>query len=342
MTGTQLRPLGIGEILDVAIKTFSRNARTLITIGAIVGVPLELLNGLVQLSTVSSPDQVAGSFSVGNSDTSASFSRARGAGLVVSLLIGLIITVLLTAASVKAVSDGYLGGRPSVRDSLRFAVRRMRSLAWLYVLFGVGLLLATIALVIPGIWLYVAWSVATPVLLIEDVRGTAALRRSFRLVRHRWWPTAGLLLVAAFIVGITGGVFAGLLVLVPKLIDGNSVLLAVVSSTVSAALTAALVQPLQAAITTVLYFDLRVRHDGFDLTLLAARLGLPIPDAPLYAPPPGRIGSEDGVRDASGSGADQPPFWPPPPGWKPAAVGPAALGGEPPATGSGPSGPAPE
>ena len=69
--------------------------------------------------------------------------------------------------------------------------------------------------------------------------------------------------------------------------------------------------PLSAAVLTVLYFDLRVRKEGFDLELLARRLGVEPGTAaagadfiPQIVPPP--VPSDD-----------QPPFWPPPPGWRP-------------------------
>jgi hypothetical protein len=312
---TELRPLGVGEILDVAIKAYTRNARTLITIGAIVGVPFELLSGVIQLSTVSSADQVSGSLMTSTNMTGTDFSRARTAGFVVTILIGFVVTLLLTAATVKAVSDAYLGEVPSVGDSLRFALRRIRSLAWLYLLLAVGLTIAAIALLIPAVWLYVAWSVATPVLLLEDVRGTAGLRRSFRLVRGRWWPTAGVLMMAFLLVGVAEFVVAGVLAVIPLAVDSSSVLLAVLASTISSAVAAAVVQPLQGAITTILYFDLRVRKEGFDLSLLARRLGLPEPAAPSYALPDGDRGRNAWAQlDEPG---EAPPFWPPPPGWKP-------------------------
>ncbi len=316
MSATELRPLGVGEILDVAIKAFTRNARTLITIGAIVGVPFELLSGVIQLSTVSSADQVGGSLTAG-SGSGVDYSRARVAGVVLTLLIGLFVSLVLTAATVKAVSDAYLGNVPSVRDSILFALRRIRSLIWLYLLLGLGLAVAAIALVIPAIWLYVAWSVATPVLLLEDVRGTAALRRSFRLVRRRWWPAAGVLLMAFVIVSVAEFVIAGLLAVIPLAVDDSSILLAVMASTISSVLAAAAVKPIQSAITTILYFDLRVRKEGFDLSLLASRLGLPEPGLPDYALRDGPAGLSDwGQLDGR---QEAPPFWPPPPGWAPTA-----------------------
>ena len=62
---------------------------------------------------------------------------------------------------------------------------------------------------------------------------------------------------------------------------------------------------------TILYFDQRVRKEGFDLQLLAEGLGVERdPDAPLPAPfEPGPVYTPE-QRAAA-------PYWPPPPGWVP-------------------------
>jgi hypothetical protein len=236
---------------------------------------------------------------------------------VVTALIGGIVTLVVTAAMLKAVSDAYLGNPSSVRDSLRFAGRRIGSLIWLYVLLALGLGVALVFVVIPAIWLYAAWSVATPVLLVEGLGGSAALRRSFRLVRGRWWPTAFTLLVAFMLVSIASSVLVGVFLIVPQAIDGSSVLLAVIGATVASSVAVAVVQPIKAAIITILYFDLRVRKDGFDLALLAAGLGLPPAELPLFTPPARALAPT--VAGAPAVPTEAPPFWPPPPGWKPSA-----------------------
>jgi hypothetical protein len=93
--------------------------------------------------------------------------------------------------------------------------------------------------------------------------------------------------------------------------------------------------PAAAAFITVLYIDLRVRKEGFDLLLLARRLGverapgeapppflpeLPSPGSqpPFWPPPPGWVpGPAPPFDPAPPPPSEQPPFWPPPPGWKP-------------------------
>ena len=49
---------------------------------------------------------------------------------------------------------------------------------------------ASLLCIVPGIYLFVAFAVALPVLMSEGERGRKALGRSRALVRGRWWKTA--------------------------------------------------------------------------------------------------------------------------------------------------------
>jgi hypothetical protein len=308
MSPTGLRPLRVGEILDAGLKIYRRNARTLMGLTAAIVVPFQALSAVILLSTVSTGTEVPrNGFATFGSARRAEHATSVGASAVLSVT-GLLIGLLTTAACVKAVSDIYLDQPADIRSSLRFALRRLGSLLWLQILTGVLLVLAFIALVIPGIWLYGAWSVATPVLLIEGRRGWHALRRSFRLVRGRWWPTAAVLVVAALFVSLIGGAIQGVLVGVFVAGSDRSVVLRVIIVSLAAAISAILTRPFGATIRTVLYYDLRVRHEGYDVELLAEQLGIEpaaLPADSFFDGGPESVGQPGG-----------PPFWPPPPGWR--------------------------
>jgi hypothetical protein len=190
---------------------------------------------------------------------------------------------------------------------------------WVEVIVAVGLSLAFLALVIPGIWLYAAWSVTTPALLIEGRRGPSALGRSFRLVRGRWWPTAGVRLLSNILIAVVSGAITGVLVAILLAGGRGSVVLTVSVVSFAGAVSAILTRPFQAAVTTILYYDLRVRHEGYDVELLAEQLGIEpaaLPAGALTDPGPEAAGQPGG-----------PPFWPPPPGWSPPPQAPGVDGG---------------
>jgi hypothetical protein len=308
MSAPALRPLRVGEILDAGIKLYLRNARTLIGLTAVVVVPFQVLSAVVLLSTVSNGSEVPRGLTALGSAHRAGHATSLGANAILDLT-STIIGVLTTAACVKAISDIYLEQPTNIGSSLRFALRRIGSLIWLEIITGVLLVLAFIALVIPGIWLFAAWSVAVPALLIEGCRGASALSRSFRLVRGRWWPVAGVLLVASVMISVLSGAIEAVLVGVSLTSGTSSVVLTVTVVSLAAAVSAVLTRPFHAAVTTVLYYDLRVRHEGYDVALLAEQLGIEpaaLPSGALSGAGPESVGASGG-----------PPFWPPPPGWSP-------------------------
>jgi hypothetical protein len=192
---------------------------------------------------------------------------------------------------------------------LRFGYARLRSLLWLTLIHTVILGLAFLACLVPGIWLYAAWSVAVPALLIEGTRGFKALGRSFDLVRGRWWPTAGTILLANLLVVAVRTGFT--IVLLPLTavgaFSGNGFVSALANGVATAAATV-LTIPFVAAVIAVLYFDLRVRKEGFDLQMLAMRIGAPAPDANTAAAP------MPWLKPQPGAGGGWAP--PPPPGWE--------------------------
>ena len=127
------------------------------------------------------------------------------------LILNFILTALATAACFKAVSDAYLGAKPDWRESLTYARGRFHSVLWVTFISGVGVFFAFFALIIPAVWLYIAWAVAVPALLFEDRKGTKALGRSFGLVKGRWWPTFGVILVGFILASVVGGIVSGLI-----------------------------------------------------------------------------------------------------------------------------------
>jgi hypothetical protein len=300
----ELRPLAVGEVLDVAIKIIFRHARTLLLLVLVVVVPAQVLITAIDMSSTEGVVTDIDNESVPTVDDVATFA----AGLTLIVLLLVLSSTLATGAVYKAVVDGYLGAQPDWRASLGFAVRRLHSLIWISLLTYVLAAFGLVALIVPGIWLFISWAVAVPALMTEDVRGFAALRRSFRLVRGRWWPTFLIVLLGFILAGVVSAIAGGLVGALAFAADSEvaeflvNVLAQILGSAIST--------PFTAAFITVLYVDLRVRKEGFDLQLLAERLGgSPVTTAgPLPAPPPAPPVAGDG---------DQPPFWPPPPGWKP-------------------------
>jgi len=308
MTATALRPLGIGEVLDTGIKIYRANAATLIKIVLVVVAPVTALGEIVTASADSSDPGISFDEATGEVTVHDDLWTLVAATLVVGLL-SLLATVLATGACFKAVADAYLGHATDGRRSLGFAARRLGSIVWITLLSALVAVLAAVACIVPGVWLWFAFAVAVPVLLTEGLRGRKAMGRSYRLVRNRWWSVFAALALALLLSSILQGVLVGLAAAVdvaaPESI--GSYVVDFLAQTLASALTT----PFTAAVTVVVYFDLRVRKEAFDLELLAQQLGV---DPPAGSVAPIVELMQPPRPDAS---SEQPPFWPPPPGWTP-------------------------
>jgi len=303
MEAPRLRPLGIGESLDAAIKIYTANFWTLVRTVFIVVAPVQVLTALVRTSANGGLDTTTGTV-----------DPAQAIGSVAALLIVFVIssiaTQLATATVLKVVSSYYLGETEDWRSSLRFAFHRLGSVLWITFLVDLLAGLGLIACVVPGVYFYFAWSVAIPVLLIEGTRGFKAMRRSRDLVSDRWWSVFGAIFVATIITAIITGVLESILIGITFSTDSQ--LLHAVATAVAAIISATVLTPFTASVIAVVYFDLRVRKEGFDLELLARSLGV--------APPAGTTpawGADVPAPPPPGLGGEQPPYWPPPPGWRP-------------------------
>jgi flagellar biosynthesis protein FliQ len=315
----QLRPLGIGEILDVGIKITTRHFWTLARAVLVVVVPLQLIAALVDLSvadgTLSSGGSNLETDEFGNPQLDADELWTFAAAVTVAAVLGLLAQTIATGACFKAVADAYLGRAPSWVGSTTHVLRRLHSILWIsfltYLLGG----LAFLACIAPGVWLFIAWTVAVPAFLTEEVKGRKALGRSFRLVRHFWWRTFAIIILGTLLASIVSGVLVGLLTAVTFTAD--STLAFVVANFIASVAAGVLTTPFIAAVTIVLYIDLRVRKEGFDLALLAERLGEggePGEGLPTVLPAPPILPTPVPTYEG-----EQPPFWPPPPGWKPSS-----------------------
>ncbi len=332
----ELRELALGELLDVAFRICMTHWRTLLKAVLVVILPVQIL------STVVTADYTLSSFDVGSGsdqttrETIDELNRNID-GLIISSLLQILALVFATAACLRAIASAYLDEAADWRASLSYALRHAGPLLALTALYVGGVTLGAIAMLLPGIWLYVAWAFALPVLLVEGLRGPAALRRSYTLVRGRWWRTFGVIALG-FVLAIVISTLARAVFLVGLVIADGDVLVLTLS-TLAGIVGLAVSAPFQAALLTVLYFDTRVRSGDLDLDRLAQEIGTEAPVAglpgtpaapthgdlapsgpsapptePRWPAPTPPAGQDDGARSRARPRPDAPP---PPPGWGP-------------------------
>jgi hypothetical protein len=154
------------------------------------------------------------------------------ATLVSTLLTTLLIPPLVTAVHAGAVVGLGQGQGPTLGGVLRTAL---------------AVLCGLVLLVIPGIWLSTRWYFGPQVVVVEGLRGRAALRRSGDLVAGRWWRVFGTLLVLGLLTALAAGIVTAAVGAA-----GNALVYVVVL-----ALMQSVALSIAALGATLLFFDLR-------------------------------------------------------------------------------------
>jgi hypothetical protein len=128
--------------------------------------------------------------------------------LLLPTAVGIALALLFWALSVfyqgmvvKLVQDLRDGRRDnSVADLVRSVEPVWWPLLGVSLLFGIGVGIGFVFLIIPGLILLVIWSVVAPVTVIERPGVFAAFRRSRELVRGNGWNVFGVIVIVFLIV----------------------------------------------------------------------------------------------------------------------------------------------
>jgi hypothetical protein len=253
--GVLPRPMGVGEILSAAFRLYQRHWRTLLTIAAVVVVPITLLQYLVG-NLVRSQSEVTS-----NGVVVSTPSWAVGVSGLVAALAGLLMYLVLTGAITRAVAAEAAGEDPTVEQSYRFGFHRVGSVLLVSVLVGLAVVGGLILLIIPGIWIGIRLATSTQALVVEGRRPTEAMGRSWALVGGHWWHAFGTLVVAGLLTFLV-----------------NAVITIPFSATnwfgqaVAAAVATVVTLPYSTLVGVLLYLDLRARKENLTLERLRADL----------------------------------------------------------------------
>lgn len=283
----------LGEILDGSFNIYRRHFGLLMRLSIILvwlptalavylqvrfsGTPVEFLNMIEQYPLAS-----------------------IGFGFL-ALVIWTTGSLLLKAGTIRVISDSYLGQEPELGASLRFGVAKILPL--LLVALSKGLLLALIylggfigvgAMVLLGrllgpaigalmilagvvglvwfvIWVACGYGVTTPIVVLEDLASSFdAFSRSWTLTRgerRKIFNTVAVAwLLSQFLPQLVVGGISGILGAA-----GNTALQPFFVALAS--LIGIVLAPILPCALTLLYYDLRVRREAFDLQILSEQLG---------------------------------------------------------------------
>lgn len=267
-----LRPLAVGEVLDGVFSTIRRHPRLVLGMSAVVAT-------VQAIASVVVPGLLgAFTFQLDATSTTTAETEAEAFQLV-SQLLGVVVTSILGAvlagAIVVIVGEAVLGRPVTAQTVWARLRRRVWALLWCSLVVGLVPIIGLLFLIAPGVWLWAAWSLATPALVLEGLGPIRAVKRSFRLVRGAWWRTFFIRVLAWLIAGVVASVIAAPFAIVGALVGGGDfsdgappsfVMLYALGITLGATITL----PFSAGVQALLYVDRRIRAEALDVTLAEA------------------------------------------------------------------------
>jgi hypothetical protein len=231
----EIRAMSLGEVLGTAFQLIRDHFMLLVGIAFTMALPINLFS----VAVVEGGD------------------LAAAGGLLGLGLFLLVISPIASAAITYAISEVYLGRSVGFGDSLKVGLRLFLRLVGTAALMMIVVILGLALLIIPGLYLALAYLLTYQVVVIEDIGGWNALKRSQELTKNNMLRILAIYLVSMILMTVVG---AGFELVTAQFAYVGVVLNAFVQAVFTAYMSAAFV---------VVYFDIRCRKEAFDIQHLS-------------------------------------------------------------------------
>lgn len=276
-----LAPMTIADILDVSFELIKANWRAISLLSLALSVPLAIATFLISLIFDGDAGQVTGSpldgfFNLGTQSTAAVIAVS-----LVSGAISVAVTPFITGAITRIVAGTFLGRDFDAQSALKSMFPFWPALIGANLVAHLALIPGSLAFGVGYFAVSTIFWVVVPVIAVEETGASDALRRSWRLIAPRFFPYLGAWFVCAIVAQLLGTIVP----IVPQiaaLVTSDSTFFSALFSGMSTVVATLVVTPFSAVVATLVYFDARVRVEGFDVQMSAARLPEPVdPQGPV-------------------------------------------------------------
>jgi len=235
MNAPALRALSIGEILDTAFVLYRRDFAQMVLATGLFILPLIAIEAVVPLSYLGIIERLGGIF-----------------------------VLAATAAVVLISSERYMGRSLDAMSAVRRVGHRFLSVWGAAIFQGLIVGLGFLLLVVPGIIALAYTFAMQQAVMIEGATTNESWERSKALATDNFWRIAGTSIVA-FVIVFTASAALGMFT-ARYYPDPRWGLIAI-------NLLLVVLHPFGAVVGTVLYYDLRIRKEGYDVQVMAEQLG---------------------------------------------------------------------
>ena len=261
----RLRPLTLMDVLDESFRLYRANFPLLAGLSVGLAIPVLAVN-LISIGSSGAGDFFGALFSGGVPPA----ATPSGAYPYVSILqypVQLAMVPFQAGTLFAAAVAIVLGNPVGFSSALRSVVRRYWAIWAVSVLYLVsGFALVCLPL---GAWLLTRLALTLPVLFTEQASVGTAIDRSWRLTDRAFWRTFVIVACTILLGYALQTALAGVFITAAGLFPGLPIVARLLLVVATASLMTQLVEPLFALAVTLVYFDLRVRREAFDLEILA-------------------------------------------------------------------------
>jgi hypothetical protein len=253
-TMPRFEPMTVGMLLDATVRLYAQNIALMLAITACAYLPFLALLLVITFIDVAYGQSVGALAEVGN--------------ILVFLLWYLVAQPLSIGAVTYAISERYLQRQSSVGGALHAVWKRYGTLLWAQSVVGIIVAFGFLLLLIPGIVWMLSYALVTPVIMLESRSARDSRQRSWHLVAgYRTKVLCIIAVVWLLTLLVTGGIGA----IMTLLWTSDSVFRHLTSQLVNQ-LASYVIIPVAVIAYVLLYYDLRMRKEGFDLEMLSRAL----------------------------------------------------------------------
>jgi len=312
-----LRPLSLSDIFNGAVGYVRANPKATLGLTTVVVLITQILSLLVQVGPLAmtgrpgaaSGEELTTPMIVGSVASTAASGLATA--LAAILLSGMLTVVVGRAVFGSKITIGEAWERVRGRLPALIGLSALEVLAvvvlvgavvaavagiafaantGIAVLLGIPLVLALIAALA---YLFTALAFAPVAIVLERKPVWVSISRSFALVRNHFWRVLGIRLLAAVVAAVVAGAVSIPFAIAGQLLVFNAgtagpFILATAITSVGSAIGQIVTAPFTAGVVVLLYTDIRIRAEAFDLVLQtgAAGTGMGTSTDNLWLTPP--------------------------------------------------------
>ena len=293
-----LKPLGVGDVLDRTFNLYKQRPLLFIALSAIWYLLLVIV--FVVLAIAVFAGAIASFVRESPTDIDPATPAGAISGFIAFLIVGILVAILLfsaqSASLIRAGALRYLGKEANVGEAFGSGVRAsprvflagvlafvLIALFWaaafiVAALIGaitqsggltfVAIFLAVCVALVGTFYLTASWLVAPIVIVVEGLGPIAALSRAWGLSSGNRWRIIGIQALLALLNVVLSALISAVFAIGGQADQTMTIVIQNLANFASTIVWA----PVEWLAFTVLYYDLRVRKEAFDLQLAAEAL----------------------------------------------------------------------